>query len=50
MNTNIKIYSFKATGKGCRINGRVNAKDMSEATQKVLKQLEGYGQMNMVNK
>lgn len=43
----MKIYSFKATGKGCRINGRVAAQDMSEATRKVLKQVEGYGQLNV---
>lgn len=42
-----KIYSFKANGGGCRVSGRVCASDMSDATNQVLEQIKGYGQMNV---
>lgn len=37
-----KIYSFKATGGGCR----VCATDMKDATKQVYEAIKGYGPMN----
>jgi len=42
-----KIYSFKANGGGCRVSGRVCAANMSDATNQVMEQIRGYGQMNV---
>ena len=42
-----KIYSFKATGGGNRINGRVKAKNMWDATEQAMDAIKGYGQMNV---
>lgn len=42
-----KIYSFKAAGGGCRISGRVCAENISDATDQVMEQIKGYGQMNV---
>ena len=32
----MKIYSFKATGNGARITGRIKASDMQDATNQVV--------------
>lgn len=42
-----KVYSFKATGGGCRVSGSVLALDMSDATDQVMNEIAGYGQMNV---
>lgn len=42
-----KIYSFKANGGGCRVNGRVIAVDMHDATNQVKDIISGYGPMNV---
>lgn len=45
--SNKKIYSYKASGNGCRVSGRVCATNMSDATNQVLEEIKGYGQMNV---
>jgi len=42
-----KIYSFKAVGKGCRLNGRVCALNMSDATEQIMERIKDYGSMNV---
>lgn len=42
-----RIYSFNANGGGCRVSGRVCATDMSDATDQVMSEIAGYGQMNV---
>lgn len=42
-----KIYSFIAKGNGCRVSGRVCATDMADATDQVMNEIDGYGQMNV---
>ena len=42
-----KIYSFKATGGGNRINGRIKAENMWDATEQAMTAIKGYGQMNV---
>lgn len=42
-----KVYSFKATGGGCRVSGSVLALDMSDATDQVMNEIAGYGQMSV---
>ena len=42
-----KVYSFKASGGGIRVTGRVLALNMSDASDQVMKQISGYGQMNV---
>lgn len=42
-----EIYSFVAVGDGCRISGRVCATDMADATDQVMNEIDGYGQMNV---
>ena len=41
-----RIYSFKASGGGCRVSGRVCAQDMQDATNQVVSIISGYGPMN----
>lgn len=41
-----KVYSFKTTGGGCRVSGSVLALDMSDATDQVMNEIAGYGQMS----
>lgn len=45
--SNNKIYSYRASGNGCKVSGRVCASDMSDATNQVLETIKGYGQMNV---
>ena len=42
-----KIYSYRASGNGCKVSGRVCASDMSDATNQILEIIKGYGQMNV---
>ena len=35
-----KIYSYRASGNGCKVSGRVCASDMSDATNQVVKILQ----------
>lgn len=42
-----KIYSFRATAPGCRVSGRICAVDMDHATEQVLREIAGYGPMNV---
>lgn len=42
-----KVYSFKATGGGCRVSGRVLANSMSDATDQAMQEIAGYGPMNV---
>ena len=42
-----KIYSYRASGNGCKVSGRVCASDMSDATNQVIETIKGYGQMNV---
>lgn len=42
-----KIYSFKATGGGNRIRGRVKAENMWAATEQAMDAIKGLGQMNV---
>ena len=42
-----EIYSFKATGGGNRINGRIKAENMWDATEQAMTAIKGYGQMNV---
>lgn len=42
-----KIYSFVAVGGGCCVSGRVCATDMADATDQVMNEIDGYGQMNV---
>ncbi len=37
----MKIYSFKATGNGARITGRIKASDMQDATNQVVLAIQG---------
>lgn len=37
----MKIYSFKATGNGARITGRVKASDMQDATNQAVLAIHG---------
>ena len=37
----MKIYSFKATGNGARITGRIKASDMQDATNQVVLAIHG---------
>ena len=38
--SNNKIYSYRASGNGCKVSGRVCASDMSDATNQVVKILQ----------
>ena len=42
-----KIYSFKASGKGSKVSGRICASDMNDATKQVLEKIKRYGQMSV---
>ena len=42
-----RVYSFRASGGGCRVTGRVLARDMSDATSQVMCGIHPYGQMNV---
>ncbi len=42
-----KVYSFKASSGGCRVSGRVLATDMLGATDQVMAEIAGYGQMSV---
>ena len=42
-----KVYSFRASGGGCRVTGRVLATDMTDATKQVMHSIKGYGQMSV---
>lgn len=37
----MKIYSFKTTGNGARITGRIKASDMQDATNQVVLAIHG---------
>ncbi len=45
--SNNKIYSYRASGKGCKVSGRVCASDMNDATNQVLEIIKGFGQMKV---
>ena len=45
--SNNKIYSYRASGNGCKVSGRVCASDMSDATNQVLEIIKGFGQMKV---
>lgn len=38
--SNKKIYSYRASGNGCKVNGRICASDINDATQQVVKVLK----------
>lgn len=42
-----RMYSFRASGGGNRVNGRILASNMSDATEQALKIIEGYGVMSV---
>ena len=42
-----RVHSFRASGGGCRVTGRVLATDMADATKQVMHNIQGYGQMSV---